>query len=202
MNKQLEDIKAIRDMMERSSKFLSLSGMSGIFAGATAIAGAAFAWFYLLRDPAATDFSSRQELLILSADALVVLLVAIGGGVYFSWKKARKSGRPMLDATGKRTLYNLCIPLVAGGIFALIFLLRGDIYTVIAATLIFYGLALVNVSKYTYDEVHYLGLTEIVLGLLSAFFMRYGMLFWTIGFGLCHILYGGMMYVKYDRNRE
>ncbi len=202
MNKELEDIKAIREMMEKSSKFLSLSGMSGVVAGFAAILGAAFAYFYLLRDPSLTDYNFKRELMILFADAMIVLLISVGFGIYFSWKKAKRNNQQLFNSTMKRTLYNLGIPLLAGGIFSLIFLLRGDIRMVISATLIFYGLALVNASKYTYDEVHYLGLTEILLGLLSAIFMRNGILFWTIGFGLCHIIYGLVMHFKYDRKKN
>ncbi|GHT30400.1 hypothetical protein AGMMS49574_09980 [Bacteroidia bacterium] len=202
MNKQIEDIKAIREMMEKSSKFLSLSGLSGVLAGITAIAGAAFAYFYLLRDPSLTDYNRSQELSILFADAMAVLLISVGFGIYFSRKKARKNGQKLFSALTWRTFYNLGIPLLTGGIFSLIFLLRGDIQLVISATLIFYGLALFNVSKYTYREVQYLGLTEIVLGLIAAVFMQQGLLFWTIGFGVCHIIYGLAMYYKYDRKNE
>lgn len=202
MNKQAEDIKVIREMMERSSKFLSLSGLSGILAGLTAIAGAAFAYFYLLRDPSLTDYNQRQELMILLADALVVLFISISFGIYFSWQKARKNNQPLFSSAAKRTFYNLCIPLAAGGIFCLILLLRGDIRMVIAGTLIFYGLALINASKYTFTEVQYLGLAEIVLGIAAAIVERYGLFFWTIGFGVCHILYGFIMYRKYDLEKE
>lgn len=202
MNKQLEDIKAIREMMERSSKFVSFSGLSGILAGLTAIAGSAFAYFYLLRDPSLTDYSLRQELIILLADALVVLFLSVGFGVFFSRRKAKKYGQELFGKVTMRTLYNFCIPLVAGGIFCLILLWKGDVRMVIAGTLIFYGLALINVSKFTFNEIHYLGLIEIALGIAAAVFAREGLLFWTIGFGVCHIVYGFLMYRKYELKRE
>ena len=202
MNQQAEDIKAIRDMMEKSSKFLSLSGLSGIFAGFTAIAGAAFAYFYLLKDPAATDYTHQQEVWILLADALLVLLLSIGFGIYFSWKKARKNKQLLFNSVSKRAIYNLSVPLIAGGIFSYVLLWRGDIGLATASTLLFYGLALINTSKYTFNEIHYLGIIEVVLGLLAAVFLHNGVLFWTIGFGFCHILYGWMMYNKYDRKKK
>ncbi|MDR1160943.1 MAG: hypothetical protein LBK45_01260 [Tannerellaceae bacterium] len=202
MNKQLEDIKAIREMMEKSTKFISLSGLSGILAGATAILGAAFAYFYLLRDPSLTDYNYMQELMILLADALIVLFLSIGFGIYFSWRKARKNQQSLFNKVTLRTLYNLGLPLLAGGIFCLALLLRGDIRMVIAGTLIFYGIALVNASKYTFDEIHYLGITEIILGIAAAVFVSNGLLFWTIGFGICHIVYGFVMYRKYDLKKN
>jgi hypothetical protein len=202
MNQQAEDIKAIRDMMEKSSKFLSLSGLSGIFAGLTAIAGAAFAYFYLLKNPAATNYTYKQEALILLAIALLVLFISIGFGTYFSWKKAKKNKQILFNSVSMRAFYHLIIPLIAGGIFSFLLLWRGEIGLVTASTLIFYGLALINTSKYTFEEIHYLGIIEVVLGLLAAVFLRYGILFWVVGFGFCHIIYGWKMYYKYDKKKK
>jgi predicted lysophospholipase L1 biosynthesis ABC-type transport system permease subunit len=202
MNKQAEDIKAIREMMEKSTKFLSLSGLSGVMAGVSALIGAAFAYFYLLRDPSLTDYNRIQEVLILLADALIVLAISIGFGIYFSWKKAKKNRQKLLNSVTKQVLYHLAIPLITGGIFSLVFLLRGNIDIAVSVTLIFYGIALVSASKYTFDEIHYLGLTEIALGLLSAIFMYKSIIFWAIGFGLCHIFYGLAMYIKYDLKKK
>lgn len=198
MDDKRDDIRAIREMMEKSSKFLSLSGMAGVVAGTAALLGAAFAYSYLLKEPWLTEYSRGQEMLILLADAAAVLAVSLGFGIFLSWRKARKNGQPLFNKVTYRILYSLAVPLAAGGLFCLIYLMRGDLHTVIAGTLLFYGLALVNASKYTYGEIHYLGLTEIVLGLAAALFGRYGILFWSLGFGLCHIVYGLVMYFKYD----
>jgi hypothetical protein len=189
-------------MMEKSSKFLSLSGLSGIFAGFFALGGAAFAYFYLLKDPVVTDYTHTQEVGILLADALLVLLLSIGCGIYFSKKKAKKNRQSLFNSVTKRAIYNLSVPLVAGGIFSFLLLWRGDIELVAASTLVFYGLALINASKYTFEEIHYLGIIEIVLGLLAAAILHYGILFWAIGFGFCHILYGWIMFHKYDQKKK
>lgn len=207
MNKQIEDIKAIREMMEKSSKFLSLSGLSGICAGIIAIIGAAFAYFNILQEPSNTHFATTheamfREIILLIADASAVLLFSICFGIYFSWRKSVKKNLMPSVSLIKRTLYSLGIPLIAGGIFALLFLLRGDIGMAIAMTLTFYGLALINVSKYTLDEVHYLGLTELILGIIAAIFTDWALLIWTIGFGVCHIVYGTAMYIKYDLSKK
>jgi hypothetical protein len=201
MNKEVEDIKAIREMMEKSTKFLSLSGLTGIIAGAAAIMGAAFAYFYLLRDPSITDYTHTQEVLIILADAFVILAISIGSGIYFSGKKAKKTNQKLFNSATRRAAYNLALPLVAGGLFSLLFLIRGDIGIVASSTLLFYGMALLNASKYTFEEIHYLGITEIILGLLAAVFMYKGILFWTLGFGVCHIIYGLAMYNKYDKKK-
>jgi len=201
MDKQHEDLKVIREMMEKSTMFLSLSGMSGVISGIAAIIGASFAYFYLLKNPGDTGLNSTQDIGILLADALIVLAVSIGAAFYFSKRKAKKNNQKIVKKVALKTLYHLGLPLVAGGIFSLIFLMRGDIGMVASSTLIFYGLALINVSKFTYPEIHYLGITEIVLGLLAALFLYNGIFFWTIGFGLCHIFYGLIMFFKYERLR-
>ena len=198
MEKQLEDLKAIREMMEKSSKLLSLSGLSGVLAGITAIVGATFAYLFVLDNPSATGFTRIQEMMILLTDALVVLFVSIGFGIYFSAKKARKSKQKLFNQVMLKTIYNLSIPLIAGGILSIISLVRGDVEIIASTTLIFYGLALVNASKYTFEEIHYLGITEIILGITAAIFLYNGIIFWTIGFGFCHIIYGVIMYKKYD----
>ena len=199
MNRQTEDIKAIREMMERSSKFQLINGLSLIIAGLSAVAGAAFAYFYILRDPSLSNFNRTQETLILLADAFAVLVFAVGIITLFSWKKSKKNKQNLFNRVTMRAAYNLFIPLVAGGIFSLVLLYNGSIGYIASTTLIFYGLALINASKFTADEIHFLGICEVIIGLLAAVYLYHGIYWWTIGFGVCHIVFGAIMYVKYDR---
>jgi len=194
MKEQLDDLKAIREMMEKSSKFLSLSGLSGIMAGVSAIIGASFAYFYLSQN----HQIGLHQIIILVIVALFVLMAAFSFAVFFSLKKAKKNNQKLFNKLTRRILYNMSIPLVTGGILSLIMIYRGQGEWVAAITLIFYGLSLINASKFMMDEIHYLGITEVVLGILSAIFISHGLLFWTIGFGVCHIIYGAIMYRKYD----
>ena len=203
-----EDLQAIRDIMERSSKFLSLSGLSGIFAGLCALAGTAVAWFFIL-DSGHIQYNEylcsigaspiNPLSLSLAIDALLVLILAILGAVYFSFRKARKSGQQFWTNSTKRLIVHLLIPLVSGGIFVVILILRNNIELVSSVMLIFYGLSLVNAGKFTLGEIHYLGLTEIVLGILAGIFVNQGLLFWAVGFGLVHIVYGTVMYYRHER---
>jgi hypothetical protein len=193
-----EDLQTIRDIMERSSKFLSLSGLSGIFAGICALAGAAIAWF-LIMDSGQTGQSASDIRIFLALDAILVLGFAVLGAVYFSFRKARKAGQPLWNHTTRRVLLHLLIPLVTGGTFILILALRNNQELAASVMLIFYGLSLVNAGKYTLGEIHYLGLTEIVLGICAGVFIHLGLLFWTIGFGLMHIIYGIVVYYRHER---
>jgi len=199
----LEQLAEIRDIMSKSTRFLSLSGLSGIVAGFAALGGAWAAYTYLSADHyihAIRSRNSYKELMtFLLVDAALVLAVAIGFGGLFTFRKAKKNGQRLFNTLGRRLFINLMIPLCAGGVLSLILLYHGLYLLVPSITLIFYGLALINASKYTLEDIRYLGLCEIVLGLLSAFFVGYGLLFWAIGFGMLHIVYGAIMYFKYDR---
>ncbi|KAF0236640.1 MAG: hypothetical protein FD181_2544 [Prolixibacteraceae bacterium] len=205
-----EDIQAIREIMERSSKFLSLSGLAGIFAGVCALVGAAVAWFFIF-DSGQIRYSGHLQNYIssinsgigfyLALDALLVLVFAVLGAVYFSFRKAKKAGRQFWTNSTRRLLFHLMLPLVSGGFIILILIFRNKPDMVISFMLVFYGLALVNAGKFTFSEIHYLGLTQIVLGILAAVFINYGLLLWAIGFGLMHIVYGTMMFYRHERKK-
>lgn len=200
----LQDLSDIRNMMEKSSRFISLSGLSGVFAGVFALIGAYAAHSYLQGNIytyqefiSLAQYSETMNFLLL--DAIFVLVLSITTGILLTTRKARKNGQKLLDATAKRLLINLFIPLAAGGIFCIALLLRGDIALIAPCTLLFYGISLLNASKYTFNDIRYLGICQILLGLISAFYVGYGLLFWSLGFGVLHILYGSLMYFKYER---
>lgn len=202
-----ETLNEIKHLMERSSRFISLSGFSGIFAGIYALLGAIAAYYYLQADPIArggglyeTEGAVAHDLLIFFlTDAALVLILAVGTGIFLTTRKAKRDGNSIFDAAARKLLINLGIPLVAGGIFCLAMVYHGNTLYVAPAMLIFYGLALLHASKYTRDVVRSLGLTEIALGLIALFIVGYGLLFWALGFGVLHIVYGIYMYFKYEK---
>lgn len=203
--KYLSDISEIKNMMNRSSRFISLSGLSGILAGIYSIVGAWMAYKIIYFDT--STLGAYRNLIVtqdmiekLFAIAISVILLSLISGILLSIKKAKKQGEKIWDASSKRLLINFMIPLVTGGIFIL-FLIEKDILGLVAPlTMIFYGLACVNASKYTLGDVRYLGITMIILGLISTYFLGYGLFFWALGFGGCHIFYGSIMYFKHERN--
>ena len=205
--KYLNDITEIKNLMNKSSRFISLSGLSGILAGIYALVGGILSVNILKtikihkpsmnRDSYTPTVEQIENKLILIA--VGVILLSIITGIVLSYFKAKKINEKLWDSSSKRLLINFSIPLVTGGILILI-LLEKNLYGMIApSTLLFYGLACVNASKYTLGDVRYLGITLIIVGLLSAKYIGFGVYFWMIGFGICHIIYGSLMFYKYDR---
>lgn len=201
----LRDIAEMRAMMERSSKLLSLSGLAGIMAGIYALAGAyiAYSVFNFNPDSIVYDTQHSQSLYphlpaVISL-AIIILILAVGTAIFLSYKKAHKRGEKLWNPTARRLLIHIAIPLIAGGLLILILISKGLIGLVAPFTLIFYGLALYNAGKFTYEEVKSLGLIQTGLGLISAYFVAYGLLFWTLGFGVVHIIYGIYMHYRYER---
>lgn len=200
-----EDIAEIRSMMERTSKFLSLSGWAGVMAGVYALAAAYLTYAVLDFNPseamphtgtAASRSAIPPQLLTL---ALGTLILAIGTAVFLSGRKSNKRGEKLWNATSRRMIVNMAIPLVTGGLSILALLGNGLTGLVAPLSLIFYGLALYNAGNFTYNAVKWLGLSEIVLGLIGICFIGYGLLCWAIGFGALHIVYGIYIYYRYEK---
>ncbi len=203
MKQHLQDLTEIRSMMERSSRFISLSGLSGVFAGMFALVGAYIAYNRILEDNEGEYLNLLENtplLRFIVIDGIVVLTFSLIFAFYFTARQAKRKGLKLWDNTSRRLLVNMGVPLIAGGFFCLILLQQAP-HLIDSATLVFYGLALINASKYTYDDVKYLGYIEVVLGLACGLMneWRIGLLFWSLGFGVLHIAYGIVMYKKYER---
>ncbi|MCG2612468.1 hypothetical protein LZZ90_13215 [Flavobacterium sp. SM15] len=196
----LQDLKEIKNLMSKSTQFISLSGLSGILAGIYALAGAFIAYHLIENHTEYYITLESQTFKLILLTAVSVFVASIVTTFVLTMNKAKKVGESIWNSASKRLIINFLIPLVTGGIFALLLLKNGHYGLVAPITLIFYGLACINASKYTLRDVRYLGLTEIILGLFAVEYSGYGLYFWALGFGVCHILYGTIMYFKYDRN--
>ena len=201
----IQDISEIRSMMERSSKFLSLSGLAGVMAGIYALVGAFVAYTVFDFNPDAIDYiiaeagGSSANLTNVICVAIAILLLALSTVVFLSGRNAGKRGEKIWNSTTKRLMTNMAVPLVAGGLLILILIAKGLIGLIAPVSLIFYGMALFNASRHTLQEVKVLGIIQIGLGLISSYFVEYGLLIWALGFGVVNIIYGIYMHYKYER---
>lgn len=208
VNPHLDTLQDIKRIMQRSSRFISLSGLSGIAAGVWALAGAWFAYDWIHEyyvQYADTGYNSpafRELKLSLFFLAMAVLGLSLLSAFYFTWRRAGQNKLPLWDHTSKLLLINTMIPLVTGGLFILTLLQNNIWHFVAPSCLIFYGLALVNGSKYTLSDIRYLGILEIITGLVNTQFVHAGIYFWALGFGVLHIIYGFVMWWKNERSPE
>lgn len=201
-----QELKDIKRMMERSSRFISLSGLSGIAAGVCALVGAWMAKRILgnyYGDYESRGFFSGDDFSGLKIKLLtlgvITFTAAFASSFVFTWQKARKLNIPLWNMTSRKLFWNMMLPLVAGACF-IIGMLRYDHWNYVApASLLFYGLALVNAGKYTFTDVRYLGYAQIILGLINMLYIGKGLYFWAAGFGVLHIIYGAIMWWKYER---
>ena len=190
---ELHDIKQI---MERSSRFISLSGLSGISAGICALIGA-----WLGNETIKTYGIARISLYSrLFQVAVITFIAALITAFIFTYRRSKKTNVPIWGTTAKRLIINVAVPIIAGGFFLLALIKNGTFGFVAPGCLIFYGLGVLNASKYTLPETRYLGYCEILLGVINLFFIGEGLYFWAAGFGLLHIVYGIFMWLKYERN--
>ncbi len=194
----LGQLAEIRRMMENSSKFMSLSGFSGVFIGIYALCGSFFAWKIVH----SIQLADEQKVFLLLLTALVVLFAALATAVLLTARKSKKLRQPLWGTGSKQLLSCLLVPLITGGIFVLILVIKGQYESVASSLLIFYGLALTCASRFVTRELFFMGVIQIGLGLAAAFLNQYGLILWAAGFGLVHIIYGIYMYLKYEMNSK
>ncbi len=213
-----QNLHHIKQMMERSSRFISLSGLSGVAAGICALVGAFFANNIINKssissirsienynmDNSKVDKISMEHFMgnSLFQIAFITFIAALSFSFLFTYLRSKKTSTPLWGSTSKRLLINVSIPMIVGGIYLMKLIEFGVVDLIAPGCLIFYGLALVNASKFTLTEVKYLGYLQIVLGILNSWFVGYGIYFWAIGFGIFHILYGIYMWNKYERSSK
>ena len=207
----LDDLQHIKTMMERSSLFISLSGLSGIAAGTCALIGAVVAYPYVyghkdifIDTTAGTELARAGHFSVILYTwlfwiAAVTFAAAVISAFIFTYIRSKKQHIPLWGTTARRLLINVAIPLIVGGLFLIKLIQANDIGLIAPACLIFYGLALVNASKYSLNELRYLGYGQLILAVINLKFMGYGFYFWAIGFGVLHIVYGAVMWFRYEK---
>jgi len=204
MKKPEEELAEIKSMMERSTRFLSLSGLSGFLAGVYALAAAGLAWYWIYYPNSAWTKSAHglsfrellNQLLLLS---LATLIASVSTAYFLSKKKEIATNQPFWTPASKRFLLSLFLPVALGGFFCFALLHEHAFSLIPAAMLLFYGIGLVQSAQFTLGEIKNLGFSQLVLGLIAAFFPEFGLLCWALGFGFFHLIYGTLMYYRHER---
>lgn len=214
----LETLKDIRSIMDRSSRFISLSGWSGVAAGCCALVGAWFAHgiieqsskshgsmrkpYYGTADINSIHASENTGLGQLIIIALLTLIAAVTLAFLFTWMRSRKTHTPIWGNSSKRMVFALGLPLGVGGIYMLQLVQAGAYGMIAPGCLLFYGLGLVSASRYTFGEIRWLGYGQLLAGIVNLFMPEYGLYFWALGFGILHIIYGLVMWYTHERNEQ
>ena len=125
----LQDLQHIKQMMERSSRFISLSGLSGIAAGICALLGAWFSFDYVVgrkdyiidRTLAVSQVAVNDYAIIFNTTlfwiAAATFVTSLLSAFVFTWIKSKKQGTPVWGSSAQRLLINVSIPLVTGGVY-------------------------------------------------------------------------------------
>lgn len=201
----LSDLQAIRSMMQRSSKFLSLSGWSGVMAGIYGLLAAYIAVFRLDFDPIVlqaigfTGWEAFAELRGMMVLAALLLVLSIGTAAWMARHKANKQGEVVWTAASRRLLADLAVPLLTGGMLLLAFTWLGAFTLLLPISLLFYGITLYQAGPVTYTALRILGLLNLALGFLALLLPEHALLFWAAGFGLLHIVYGLFIHFRYEK---
>lgn len=205
----LNTLNEIKDLMEKSSRFQSISGLSIVIVGLLASVVSAGAWLMLLPHSDISWLPTTCNGILINSpfrtkiavfSALLLLVISFSTVSFFSLHKMKKQrGAVSFDSTLRRCLFHFCVPMVVGGLLCAAMLLQGHYGLTSTFMLVFYGLALINCSHYTSSSIAMLGYAQLVLGVVDCFAVSHAILLWWLGFGLMHILFGIYFIIKYDR---
>ena len=202
----------IREMMSKSSRFQAISGWSIVVIGLYAAVASAMAaavigvgdWlpccenlqrFAVLNTPSRIRIAALIAIGLFALSLLTVFVAAI-------IKSKRNNLRFAFDKRMCQMLVDFFIPLIAGGLLSMALVQQGHYGLTSSIMLLFYGLALVNCSHYTYPALRWLGYSELLIGIIDCFTMSHALLFWFLGFSVMHIVFGIAYILMFDRGNK
>ena len=177
-----ENLRVIRQVMERSTKYSTLSGLSGVLVGLTAIVGVAAT--RSVRD--IYDHPLRLALIW-----LIVLAVAVGIDFVRNKRRAARVGKQVVSPLGAHILVAALPAFFAGAVLTAFFALHHLLFYVWGAWMLCYGLAICAVGLFSVRPVSYLGMAFALAGALTLFLQAPDPLaMMALTFGGFHIAYG------------
>jgi len=184
-DRAMENIRFIRETMERASAFTAVPGWGQVAVGVTA-----FVASYL----AAHETTPRRWLFVWLAEAIIALLIA-------GWtldRKARATATPLLSGPARKVAFSLSPPLIVGALLTAV-LFRSRVTSVIPGVwLLLYGTGVVTGGMFSVSIVPLMGICFMVLGAV-ALFVSPPWANWLLsaGFGGLHIIFGIIIARKY-----
>ncbi|MBO4561474.1 MAG: hypothetical protein J5705_05880 [Bacteroidaceae bacterium] len=208
-----ETLSDIRNMMERSQKVMFLNGASGIivavwaFLGATLISNLMYRsmwpmWGFKLFPLQEVDTRILIFAIIIFAFTFLASYITV---LYMSRRRAMRRGLDFeLDTAAKQLLRTFFTVMIIGGLFCLTPIRNGHWELVPGFMLAFYGLALVVISPMAFkiSITKYFGFIQIAAGLAALTLPQYGMMFWTLGFCVFHLIWGIWFHFVFDRKNR
>jgi hypothetical protein len=180
-----DNIRFIRETMERAGSFTAVPGWGGIAMGITALGAAVIA---------SRQASTLSWLLTWIGEAAV----AIGIALWTTYTKARAAGTGLFSGPGRRFVYSFAPPLFVGVLLTILFFRIGSIEEVAGVWLLLYGTAVVTGGAFSIRVVPLMGLCFMVLGTVALFCpSSWGNAFLAGGFGGLHVIFGGVIARKY-----
>jgi hypothetical protein len=180
-----DNLRFIRETMERAGSFTAVSGWGGVAMGITAIGAAVIA---------SRQSSPLEWLMTWISEATIA--IAIAGWTTVS--KARDSGTSLFSGPGRRFVYSFAPPLFAGGVLTLLLVRLGFTGVISGVWLLLYGTGVVTGGAFSIRIVPLMGLCFMVLGTVALFCpWSWGNLFLAAGFGGLHVVFGAVIARKY-----
>lgn len=209
VKKTLSDI---RDMMSKSSRFQSVSGYSIVVVGLLAAVASLITAVFIgvengfpcsekLQHFAVMDTAVRTKSIAITG--MVLFALSLLTVFFFAYIKSKRHQlRFAFDKRMGQMLLDFFIPLAVGGVLSIVLVMQQHYGLTSSIMLIFYGLALVNCSHYTYPVFRYLGYVELLLGIIDCFTMSHALLTWFLGFSVAHIVFGIVYILLFDRKAK
>ena len=176
-----DDLRYIRQTMERSAAFTAVSGGGQILLGLTALAAS---WI------AAHQSSAFTWLRVWLAEAIVAVAIAMFS---MHWK-ANRNGLPLFSGPGRKVALGLLPPLAAGAVLTFLLFRAGMNAALPATWLLLYGAGIATGGMFSVAIVPVMGLSFMIVGTLAALGpVDWGNWFLAAGFGGLHILFGSLI---------
>ncbi len=180
----MDNLKYIRETMERATAFTGISGWGEVAIGATALLASLIA---------ARQSSFKMWLAVWMVEGTISLLIA-------GWsmdRKARAVNMPLVSGPGRKAVFSLSPPIVAGGLLTIVLFRAGLTDEIPGIWLLLYGTGVITGGMFSVPVVPIMGLCFMMLGAVTLFLPAFVNWFMAAGFGGLHIVFGVIIARKY-----